>query len=46
MSLKLMGNVVCNELPVLFLLFYGLIFYSVNTCQDEHFDIFLCIFES
>ncbi len=26
MSIKLMYNVVCNELPVLFLLFYGFIF--------------------
>ncbi len=29
MSVKLMDNVVCNEMPVFFILFYGLIFYGV-----------------
>ncbi len=29
MSVKSMDNVMCNELPVLFLLFYIFIFYSV-----------------
>ncbi len=30
-SIKLMDNVVCNELPVLFLLFHGFNFYSVSS---------------
>ncbi len=38
MSAKLMDNAMCNELPVLFLLFYRFIFYSeepVSACREQ-----------
>ncbi len=41
MSIKLMDNVVCNELPVIFQLFYGLIFYSVYRPIYIHYHLYL-----
>ncbi len=36
MPVQLIDNVVCNELPGLFLLFYGCIFYSVENFLNEY----------
>ncbi len=43
MSVNLMDNVMCNELPVLFLLFYGfIIYYSAGV--DQHDMLFIGIY--